>query len=247
LEETSHALHAFEERAAEAAIAEEVIVEEVQMPARQPIDFRQRIVDALRVERAPAGEERILVAEVAMLRTAAGDDDRVGDEIVAPGDEIAPDGRYAFERSSGGGHVASRRPSSAEVGEKSRERLLARAEEDRVGMRRRFVGQGGDVQSTERDEAAARSIQIGKPIRPIRIGDVDLDDDEIGRIVERERLDVFVFEDGAIVGVQIGGERGETERRKERVFDRPEERAGGFGEGGKDEFHRERTRHNFAL
>ena len=54
------------------------------MPARQPLDLGERVVDALRVERSAALEERVLVAEVAVLRTAARDDDRVGHEVAAP-------------------------------------------------------------------------------------------------------------------------------------------------------------------
>ena len=60
---------------AEAAVAEQVVVEKVEVTPRQPRDLGQRVVDALRVERSAAGKERVLVAEVAMLRAAARDDD----------------------------------------------------------------------------------------------------------------------------------------------------------------------------
>ena len=60
-----------EQRGGEAAIAEQVIVEEVEMAAGQPRDLRERVVHPLRVERSPAFEERVLVAEVAVLRAAA--------------------------------------------------------------------------------------------------------------------------------------------------------------------------------
>src|SRR5207302_1558525 len=77
LEEPSHPAHAVEQRRRESAVAEQVIVEKVEMPSRQPVDLRQRVVDALGVERASMLEERVLVAEVAVLRTAACDDDRI--------------------------------------------------------------------------------------------------------------------------------------------------------------------------
>ena len=59
------------------AVAEQVVVEEVEVPAGQPLDLRERVVDRLRVERPAALEERVLVAEVAVVRAAARDDDRV--------------------------------------------------------------------------------------------------------------------------------------------------------------------------
>src|SRR5262245_50334901 len=64
LEQTVHPPHAVEERAGEPAIAEQMIVEEIEMTARQPRDFRQRVIDTLRVETTPAGKKRVLVAEV---------------------------------------------------------------------------------------------------------------------------------------------------------------------------------------
>ena len=67
------------------------------MAAGQALDFCERSVNRLRVERAPAFEERLLVAEVAVLRAAAGDDDRIGDEIEVVLDEVAADRRQAAE------------------------------------------------------------------------------------------------------------------------------------------------------
>ena len=81
LEHAAHAAHAGEQLAREAAVAEQVIVEEIQVPSRQPRNLGQRIVDALRVERSPAFEERVLVAERAVVRAAARHDDRVRHEI----------------------------------------------------------------------------------------------------------------------------------------------------------------------
>ena len=85
LEEAAHAAHAVEQRRGEAAVAEQVIVEEVEMAARQPLDLGERVVDPLGVERAAAVEERVLVAEVAVLRAAARDDDRVRHEVARAG------------------------------------------------------------------------------------------------------------------------------------------------------------------
>src|SRR5258708_7045133 len=59
LEQTAHPPHAVEERPGEAWIAEQVIVEEVQVPAGKTIDFREGVIHALRVERSTAFEERV--------------------------------------------------------------------------------------------------------------------------------------------------------------------------------------------
>ena len=75
LKQTSHAAHAVEERRCESAVAKQVIVEKVQVAPRQSVDLGERVVHALRVERSPTVEEGVLVAEVAMLRAAARDDD----------------------------------------------------------------------------------------------------------------------------------------------------------------------------
>ena len=52
--------------AAKLRVAEQVIVEEVEVPAGQALDLGQRGIDGLRVERLAAAKERFLVAEVAV-------------------------------------------------------------------------------------------------------------------------------------------------------------------------------------
>ena len=51
------------------------------MTARQPFDLRESFIDTLRVKAAAALKEGILVAEVAMLGTTAGDHDGVGHKV----------------------------------------------------------------------------------------------------------------------------------------------------------------------
>ncbi len=141
LEQPAHPAHAVEERRGESHVAEQVVVEKVQVPARQSIDFGEGVVHPLGIEGSAALEERVLVAEVAVLRTAAGDDDRVRDEVRAAADQIATDRRHALERPPGRRDIAALRALVAKVVEELREGLLARSEEDRVGVRGRFVGQ----------------------------------------------------------------------------------------------------------
>ncbi len=136
-------------------LPKQMIVEEVQMTAGQAVDLGERVVDGLRVERLAALEERVLVAEVADVRAAARDDDRVGHEVEVALDQIAADGRHADQRArsptDSGGRGRPARKSRRNRGPG----VLAGSEEDRVGVRRGLVGQRRDVQTAERDERAA--------------------------------------------------------------------------------------------
>src|SRR5215831_1013453 len=69
---------------------------------------------------------------------------------------------------------------------------------------------------------------VGELVRAIGRRDVDLDDDKVRFVVQAQALDVFVLNLDLIVVAQIAGQRGQAERWEERVFDRPEERAGGL-------------------
>ena len=85
LEDAAHPAHPLEQRRGEARVAEQVIVEEVDVATGHPLDLGERRVDGLRVERDAALVERVLVAEVAVVRAAARDDDRVRDRGSAGG------------------------------------------------------------------------------------------------------------------------------------------------------------------
>src|SRR5690242_10332930 len=115
-----------------------MIVEKVEMPARQPIDLRERIIHPLRVEAATTFEERVLVTKVAMLRTAAGDDDRVRDQIRAATNQITPDRRDAIERATSGRDIAPKRLPLSKVLEKARKGVLRRTKNDRIRVDRCF-------------------------------------------------------------------------------------------------------------
>jgi hypothetical protein len=118
-----------------------VIVQKVEVTSRQPIDLRERVIHALGVERATAFEERILVTEVAVLRTSTRDDDRIRDEVAAPLDQVAPDRRDSIQRAARGRDVPSRRGAPPEVLQKLRKCLLAGSKEDGVGVSGGLVGQ----------------------------------------------------------------------------------------------------------
>src|SRR5690606_22592454 len=80
LPETAHPLHAVEERGGKASIAKEMVVEKVEVAAWQPFDLGQRCIDCLGVKALAPLKERLLIAKVAYMGTAARDDDRVGQD-----------------------------------------------------------------------------------------------------------------------------------------------------------------------
>ncbi len=229
----AHAAHAVEERRREAPVAEQVVVEKVQVTPGQALDFRKRRIDGLRVKPATALEERVLVAEIADVRTTARDDDRVRHEIPCALDQIAPHSRQPVERAdprliTPGGRAASI------VVEKLRPGIFAGPEKNRVRMRCGLLGQRRYVQAAEHDISAAFAVMVGQTIRPPRRRDVDLDDDQVRAVLELQPLDMLVLNFHVIVVAHVPGERGETERRKQRILDRTPEGARGFGERRQD-------------
>ena len=132
--------------------------------------------------------------------------------------------------------VAALRRAGREVAQELRERVLAGAEEDRVGVWRRFLRQGRDVQPAERDMRALSPVVIGNPICAECVRDVDLDHHQVRLILEIERLDVFVLQGDVQRGIEIRRQRREAERREQRGTDGSPVGAGGFGERGKDQF-----------
>src|SRR5262245_53424614 len=83
---------------------------------------------------------------------------------------------------------------------------------------------------------------IRDAVSPIGVGDVDLDQHQVGRVVEAERGDVLVDDLGLVVRRQIARDGRKPERRKQRVFDRAPIRTGGLGQGGQDQLHMEWSR-----
>src|SRR5438552_437257 len=94
LPQPPHAAHAVEERLGEGWTAKEMVIEKVQVASRKTFDLGQRVLDRLYVVLLPALEKGHLIAEVADVRTAARDDDRVGNEVLMPLDQIAADWRH---------------------------------------------------------------------------------------------------------------------------------------------------------
>ena len=77
---------------------------------------------------------------------------------------------------------------------------------------------------------------VGDPIRAGGGRDVDLDHHHVRHVVEKERLNMFVGDRDLVVPIEVGGESGQTQRRKQRVLDRPEQGTRGLGESRKNHF-----------
>src|SRR5437899_6352233 len=90
------------------------------------------------------------------------------------------------------------------------------------------------MQAAEHNLGSAPAIVVGELVRPSSRRDVNLDYYEIGLVVQPQLFDVLITNRDVIVVAQVGGKRCEAERREERVFDRPKERARGFGKGRQD-------------
>ena len=231
-----HPAHPVEKRLGKGRAAEQVVVEEVEVAARQPVDLGQRPVDGLHVELLAALEEGDLVAEVAHVRASPGDDDRVGHQVQAALDQVSTDRRYGDQRPLLR-DVPGPRPAAAEVVEEPWPGVLSRPEKDAVRVLRRLLGKRGHVQPAERDVAAPGAVEVGDLVGPPSRGYVDLDDDQVRLIVQGQPLDMLVGDGHLIALIEVGGEGREPEGREERVLDRPEEGAGGLGQGRQDHPH----------
>ena len=85
------------EISAEPRVTQEMIIEEIKMPAGKPVNLGERVVHELRVERTASREEAVLVAEGAMMRTASRDDNRIRDQVSVSLNQIAPYRRQTFQ------------------------------------------------------------------------------------------------------------------------------------------------------
>ena len=105
-------------------------------------------------------------------------------------------------------------------------------------MRGGFIRQGGDVQAAEDDEDTDGAIAIGQGICAFRVGDVDLNRDQVQALLtvhSRAMLHVLIDDHRFIVRPEIRGEGCQAERRKQGVLDWSPVRAGRLGQGGEDE------------
>src|SRR5439155_2066015 len=80
------------------------------------------------------------------------------------------------------------------------------------------------------------------------VGDVDLNDHQVGSIVEIERLDVLILQSDLEVGIEVRGESRQAQGRKERVLDRPPIGTRRLRQRREDEFNASQWRsHSYKL
>ncbi len=156
----AHALHALKQRRGEAAAAEQMTVQEVEVPAGETVDFSQSVVHRRCVESASSGKEGLLVTKVADVWATARDHDGIRDQVEMPLDEIAADRRQANQRAHGGIVTRSGR-AGAVVAEEPGPGVLARTGEDYVGMGGGLLGERGDVKPAQSDEDPTPAVPIG--------------------------------------------------------------------------------------
>jgi len=191
-----------------------MVVQEVQMLTWQPRDLGKGVVHPLCVEAAAACEECVLVTEGAVVRAAARHHDRVRHQVAVPLNQIPADRRDALERADCR-HVPPLRPASRQVVEEPGKGVFAGPEHDRVRVRGCLVRKRRDVQSPEHHVGTAGAVVIRDAVGPVGIGDVDLNDDEIGVILEVERFDVLVLDRDGEVRVEVCRQGREPEGRKQ--------------------------------
>ena len=235
LKHTPHAFHALKQRFRKTPVAQQMIVEKVEMAPRQALNLLERIVQTLRVKPASALKECILVAEVAMLRTAARDHDGVWNQVAIAPYQIAANGRNAFQCAARGRRVNAFLLAHAKVFQKLREGLFSGAQENCIGVSGSLFRERGYMQPTQANEGSFRAVVVRNPVSAMGIRNVDLNHHQVGNIVEREPFYMLVHNEPTIVPREIRCQRSKAQRRKQRVFDRTPIGAGGLSQRGENE------------
>ncbi len=88
------AAHPLEHRFGEVGIAQEMVIEEIEVASWQALYLGQCLINGLCVEGLTSPKERLFVAKVADMRATSRYNDRVGAEVEVTLDEVTPDRRY---------------------------------------------------------------------------------------------------------------------------------------------------------
>src|SRR3990172_358799 len=110
------------------------------MLSRQALYLSQRFVHHLRIERPAPLEERLFITEIAGMRAAARDDDRIRHQVQVPFNQITADGRHHSQRPDRGA-VNLLWKSSPEISQESRPGIFSGTDEDRIGVLSRLFRQ----------------------------------------------------------------------------------------------------------
>src|ERR1700722_2205200 len=219
-----------------------MIVQKVEMAAGQPLNLGEGILHSLRVEPAPTLKERILIAEVTMLRTAARHHDGVRYQVRSTSNQIAAYWRNSLQSAASRRGVNPLWFAGAKVGEEVWKSLFSRSKKNGVRVPGCLYRQRRHMQPAQADKRSLAPVMIGNPVRPVCIGDVNLDHDQLRRVTKRERLHMLVHNGGVVIGREVGGERGQAQRRKQRILDGAPIRIARLFQGGQNEFDVQRSR-----
>src|SRR6266852_2032805 len=151
-------------------------------------------------------------------------------------DQVSPNPRNSQQGASLG-LISLLRPPVPEISQELRPRIFPRSQKNSIRVLGSFLWQRGNVQASKSDKGALLPIVIGDLVRPARRGDIDLDDDQVWFVLEIEGFDVFVGKRDFVVWIEVSRQSRQPERRKERVFDGPKERALGFCQRWQNQFH----------
>jgi hypothetical protein len=171
-----------------------------------------------------------------MMGTASRDDNRVRDQVSASLYKVPPYGRQRFQ-STHRRLVAALWRSCRQVLQELRKGVLSGSDEDRVCVRYRLIRQRCDVEATKEYVGTARTILVSDLVRPICVGDIDLNDHQVWLVGEVELLDMLIVQRDLEVGIEIRGQSCQAKGRKERVFDRPPIRTRCFGQRRKNQLY----------
>ena len=92
--------------------------------------------------------------------------------------------------------------------------MIARPEKDRICVRYSFLRQAGHMQPSQAHNRADTPIVLGDLVGAVRLGDVDLDNDEIRRVAECQGLDMLIHNHGVIVLIQMRRKCSKPQRPK---------------------------------
>src|ERR1700733_6474914 len=169
-----------------------MIVQKVQMAAGQPLYLGKRILHPLRIESTPSLIESVLITEIAMLGTAASHHDRVGNEVRRTANEIAADWWNTLQGAACRRGVDPPRFACTKVAEKVWKSLFSWAKKNAVRVHGCFPRYRRDMQSAKTDKCAPATILVCNLVRPISVGDVNLDNNQLRRVAHGEWLHMFV-------------------------------------------------------
>src|ERR1700748_494862 len=80
-----------------------------------------------------------------------------------------------------------------------------------------LLGERCHVKSSQTHKSSSPTIAIRDLVRAMSIGDVDLDDYQVRRIIKLERFHMFIEDDCLVTRGKISSQCGQPQGRKQRI------------------------------